>query len=171
MKFSEMKYVRPDINEVGKKFTQLINDFKKAKSFEEEDSVIGKINDLKNEFNSMSVIASVNHEIDTTNEYYSKEYDYFDDCIPVFEDYINDFYKGLASCNNKDLLIEKYGKLLFLKAELKNKCLNNSIIVDLQKENHLISEYLRLLASAKINFEGKERNLNGQPTMHVRYTQ
>jgi len=39
MKFSEMKYVRPDMNEVGKKFTQLINDFKNAKSFEEEDTV------------------------------------------------------------------------------------------------------------------------------------
>ena len=30
---------------------------------------IGNINDLKNEFNSMSVISSVNHEIDTTKRY------------------------------------------------------------------------------------------------------
>jgi M3 family oligoendopeptidase len=161
MKYSEMKYVRPDINEVGKKFSQLINSFKNAKSFEEEDTVIGSINDLKYEFDSMSVMAELNYSIDTTNENYEEEYAYFDNSLPVFEDYANEFYKVLVSCKYKEQLIEKYGKQLFVKAELKNKCLNNSIVEDLQEENRLVSEYLKIRASAKINFDGKERNLTG----------
>jgi oligoendopeptidase F len=56
-------------------------------------------------------------------------------------------------------LEEQYGRYLFITAELNLKTFNPSIIEDLRKENHLVSKYVKLIASAKIMFEGKERNL------------
>ena len=57
-------------------------------------------------------------------------------------------------------LEEKWGKHLFNIAELKLKTFSPEIIEELQKENKLASAYQKLIASAKILFEGEERNLS-----------
>ena len=41
------------------------------------------------------------------------------------------------------------------------KTFSDEVIDDLKKENQLTTKYVRLVASAKINFEGEERNLAG----------
>ena len=50
-------------------------------------------------------------------------------------------------------------KTFFLGAEYNTKCFNEKIIEDCQKENKLISEYGKLKASAKIEFDGNIYNL------------
>ena len=68
MKYSEMKYVRPDIDKVCFEFKALINNFTKSKSFEEADKVLDKIIIFRNHFNTMEEIAFINYTIDTNNE-------------------------------------------------------------------------------------------------------
>jgi M3 family oligoendopeptidase len=56
-------------------------------------------------------------------------------------------------------LEERLGKLWFDNAELLLKGFDDKIIGEMQRENALCSEYKKLLASARIDFDGKTLNL------------
>ncbi len=59
----------------------------------------------------------------------------------------------------KNELEDKWGKQLFILAEMKLKTFEDGILEELKEENKLITEYEKLKASARIVFEGEERNL------------
>lgn len=154
-----MKYERPDIEETGKSFTELIKEFKSAITFEEADKIMDKINSIRNDFESMKIIAFINYSNDTNNKSFTEEQDFFDNNNPLFTDYVMEYYKALLSGKFRKELSEKYGHHLFEVAEVSMKSFSHEIIDDMQKENHLASEYMKLKASAKIMFNGKELNL------------
>jgi len=159
MKYSQMHYIRPDIEKVGKEMRELINKFINAASFIEADQLMDSINKIRNEFDSMKIIAFINYSNDTNNKNFIAEQDYFDNNSPLFNDYIFNYYKALTESSFKKDLTEKYGNHLFEIADISLKSFCHEIIEDMQKENHLCSEYVKLKASAKINFDGKELNL------------
>ncbi|HOT32538.1 MAG TPA: hypothetical protein PLP09_10275, partial [Petrotogaceae bacterium] len=59
MKFSEMKYVRPDFSSTKAKYEQLIKSFSQASSFQEQSGFMEKINDLRRSFMTMQVLVNV----------------------------------------------------------------------------------------------------------------
>lgn len=154
-----MKYEKPDINETGKALSKLIADFKNVRSFEAADEIMDQINVIRNDFESMKIIAFINYSNDTNNASYSDEQNYFDSNYPLFTDYVMEYYKVLVSSQYRKELSEKYGAHLFEIAEISLKSFDQKIIDDMQKENHLSSEYMKLKASAKIIFNEKELNL------------
>lgn len=154
-----MHYIRPDIEEVGKEMRELINKFINAASFVEADQLMNSINIIRNEFDSMKIIAFINYSNDTNNKNFIAEQDYFDNNYPLFNDFVFNYYKALTGSSFKKELTEKYGNHLFEIADISLKSFCHEIIEDMQKENHLCSEYVKLKASAKINFDGKELNL------------
>jgi M3 family oligoendopeptidase len=160
MKFSEFSYIRPDIQKIEESFNLLLEKFNTADSFEEQSKVIENINKLREEFNSMARISSIRHTIDTTDSFYSAEKDFFDENTPIYEGLISNYYRALVTSKFRKGLEDKWGTQLFKLADLKLKTFSPEIIVDLQTENKLVSQYVKLLASAKIMFEDKERNLS-----------
>lgn len=160
MKFSEYKYVRPEVEVFKPKFEQLLAKFKEASSFEEQGKVMDEIIALRNEYGTMSTLASIRNSIDTTDEFYDKENDYFDTVGPVFQGFSVDFYKELINSKFKKELEEKYGSQLFKLAEMDIKTFSDEVLEELQEENKLVSQYNKLVASAKIEFKGEIRNLS-----------
>lgn len=161
MKFKDYPYSRPDIEELKSKFQRLLEKFTQACSFQEQDESLVKINLLRGEFESMSQIVSIRQTIDTTDSYYEKEQEYFDETMPIYQGLISDFYQALVDSKFRVELEGKWGQQLFRIAELTLKTFKPEIIEDLQLENKLTTEYTKLIASAKILFEGEERNLPG----------
>ena len=160
MKFSEFKYQRPDMKEMEVQFNELLNTFTNAQSFEEQDMAMEKINSLRGFCESMSQVAEIRHTIDTTNEFYKAEQDFIDQTQPIYQGLVSKYYHALVNSKFRAELEQKWGKQLFSIAELTLKTFATEIIEDLQLENKLSSEYTKLLASAKIHFEGEERNLS-----------
>ncbi len=160
-KFSEFSYQRPNLPEVENKFSVLLTQFNGANDFEQQDAVMVELNQLRNKFESMEQLAYIRHTIDTTDSFYEAEQNYFDEATPVYQGLISQYYQALVSSKFRPALEEKWGRQLFVKAELTLKTFIPEIIEDLQQENKLSSEYTKLIASAKILFEGEERNLPG----------
>ena len=79
---------------------------------------------------------------------------------PLYEELNSLFYKEVVNSKFKDEIEYDFGKQFVSIAEYSLKGFSSEIISDLQEENKLCSRYTKLLASAKINFEGKERNLS-----------
>ena len=156
MHFKDMQYVRPDMDTVRADMKNLLADFDKAQSFEEQDEIIQKVNELRIDFNSMRTLAFINYSVNTADEKFSDEQDYFDDKFPEYSELISDYYRLLVNSRFRNEIEAKYGKQLFIVAEMMLKSINPEVIEDLKTENHYGSQYLKIIASAKIQFDGKE---------------
>ena len=167
MKFNEYKYEHLDLEKIKKEFSEFIESFEKAENVEGQVNAFDKIIKLRNHIETMQTLVSVRHSIDTNDEFYDKENEYIDEISPILFGFTNDFYKALVNSKFKDELIQKYGKFLFDLAENTLKTFSPEIIPDAQEENRLSSKYSKLIASAKIDFDGKELNLSQM----VPYTQ
>ncbi|SHJ69870.1 oligoendopeptidase, M3 family [Anaerobranca californiensis DSM 14826] len=159
MKFSQFEYLRPDLTGVEKEFKQLLQAFDEATTFEEQDRIMKEINSLRSEVDSMQQLVYIRHTIDTNDEFYKGEMDYFDEIGPIYEGMISQYYNSLVNSRFRAELERKWGSQLFAIAETTLKTFKPEVIEDLQQENKLTTEYTKLLASAKIFFEGEERNL------------
>ncbi|MCU9612293.1 M3 family oligoendopeptidase [Caldibacillus lycopersici] len=159
MKFEEYKYERPNIEDVKKKFQALLEQFNQASTLEGQVLAMEAINKLRRNVGTMGTLVSIRHSINTEDEFYKAEKDYMDEVFPELEGLITAYYKALVDSKFRVDLEEKFGKQLFALAESQLKSFSPEIIPLLQKENKLTTEYTKLLASAKIEFEGEERTL------------
>lgn len=160
MKFSEYRYERPDVKAFEQKFKEQLNAFTYAGTYEEQDEAMTRINKLRSEMDTLSQLVYIRHSIDTNDEFYKAEQDFFDENGPVIQEYITDYYRALVDSKFRAQLEDKWGRQLFQLAELSLKTFSPEIIEDLQQENKLTTEYAKLIASAKIQFEGEERTLS-----------
>ena len=167
MNFNDYKYKHLDLEKIKGEFSELIDSFEKTENVEGQIEAFDKIIKLRNHIETMQTLVSIRHSIDTNDEFYDKENEYMDEISPILFGFTNDFYRVLVNSKFKNELVEKYGKLLFDLAENTLKVFSNEIIPDAQEENRLSSKYSKLIASAKIDFDGKELNLSQM----VPYTQ
>ena len=167
MKFNDYKYEKINVDETKEKFSNLIKSFSDAENLEEQTKYMDEIIKLRNHIDTMETLVSIRHSIDTTDEFYDKENEYVDEISPILFGFISEFYKALVNSKFRADLEKKYGKFLFDLAENTLKTFNEEIIPDLQEENRLSSKYSKLIASAKIQFDGEEKNLSEM----VPYTQ
>ena len=160
MKFSEMPYERIDMEEVKSFFEKLIADSKEAKSADEQFELHKKYYKFVGDLRTNIIIATFRHDCDTTDEFYAKENDYLDEIRPLINNLENDYQKVLFNSPFKAELEEKISKVAFKNIELANNSIDEKILPLMQEENALISRYDKLIASAKIPFDGEEYNLS-----------
>jgi len=158
--FKNYKYTRPDLKHVKDEFRRLLARFDQAASVDAQNELIREINTLRNHFETMATLAYIRYSIDTTDKYCETENNFMDEAGPIYEGLVDKYYRSLVTSKFRDDLEKKWGRHLFTIAELKLKTFSPEIIVDLQEENKLVSKYTKLRASARIMFEGEERNLS-----------
>ncbi len=161
IKFKDFKYKRPDINEIEEKFNSHIREFENSDNAEDQFRILKKVNALRNDFDSMRSIASIRYTIDTNDKFYNEEHGYFDNVGPVYSGFKEKYYKALVNSKHRIELEKIAGRYLFDIADLFLKVFSPEIIDDLKNENRLVTEYVKLIASARIKFDGQERNLAG----------
>ncbi|HJY62587.1 MAG TPA: M3 family oligoendopeptidase, partial [Ignavibacteria bacterium] len=159
MKFSEIVYSRPDIQTLQEKFNTLIDEYQKADSFQKQDAIMKDINNLRMEYQTQENIAHIKYSIDTFNKDYQKEQDFFDDNNPKYEGIVNRYYEAIVKSKFRKDLEAKWGDQLFAVADIWMKTYSPEIEEDLRKENELRTNYTKLIAAAKIMFDGEEKNL------------
>lgn len=160
MKFAEYAYERPDVEAFGRRFAARLEAFRNAQTFEAQDDAFAAINEARTELSSSFAIARIRHTIDTRDPFYKAEQAFIDDISPVYQGWVTDFYKALTEASFRERLEAKHGRQLFASAELSLKTFDPSIVEDLKAENKKTSEYIALIASASIRFDGKELTLS-----------
>ncbi|AZU61332.1 M3 family oligoendopeptidase [Neobacillus mesonae] len=159
MSFENYTYVRPNLDEITAKFEAALDRFSKVASVDEQSSVMNEINQIRNDIGTMFTLCSIRHSIDTNDEFYKAEQDYMDELGPEVEGLVTKYYQALIDSKFRSELEMKWGLQLFALAESQLKTFKPEIVPQLQKENRLVTEYTKLIASAKIEFEGEERTL------------
>ena len=157
--FSAFPYERPDFARVGQDIRKLLRQFTVANHAEEQSEILRDINNIRNKFETMAKLGRIRHTLNTEDEFYKNEQDYYDETEPLYQEIIHDYYNALVSSPFQQKLAQTWGKQLFTLAEITLKTFSPTIIKELQQENKLSSRYKQLLASAAIDFHGQERNL------------
>ncbi|SFS61761.1 M3 family oligoendopeptidase [Paenibacillus sp. 453mf] len=160
MKFSEYRYERPDVAQFEQEFGILLTSFREAKNADDQAEAMNELNKLRGAVTTQLTLVSIRHSVDTNDEFYKAEKDFSDETTPLFQKYITEYYEALVHSEFRPELEARFGKQLFQLAELEIKTFSPDIISDLQLENKLTTEYSKLIASAKIEFEGEERTLS-----------
>ena len=160
MKFSQMPYERPDVQKLMVEGGELVEGVKNAKSAAEVLQWHGKYTEVFKNITSLWSICYIRHSINTKDEFYDKENDFFDQNVPLVMKLGVDFYREVVNSPFREELVETLGELWFVNAELKLKGFDDKIIEEMQKDNALASKYNKLLASAELDFDGKKVNLS-----------
>lgn len=159
MKFSEMPYERPDLEGLKQTLAGLTDRLKAAGSYEEARAVFLEKEEAERHIDTLATLASIRNSIDTRDEFYDGEMNFWNAAMPELEEYTKAWTAAmLASPFRKDFEAE-YGDLMFVNAEIELKTFSPEIVPQLQKENDLTLEHQKLIASAKVPFEGKSYTL------------
>lgn len=160
MKFSEMPYERMPYETVEAEYKAIMEEFTKAQSGEEQFRIHQKQYELSDKIDTYMTIAHIRHDIDTKDEFYDKEQNYYDEISPKISNLRVEYGKLLFNSPYRDYLEEKIGHVAFKNIELSQKAFDEKLIPLMQEENALTTEYDKLLAGAEIEWEGEILNLS-----------
>ena len=160
MKFSEMPYERPGLEAVEGQFSALTGRLKAAQSYDEAKAVFLEADEMSRHLGTMSTLASIRNTIDTRDEFYDGEMNFWNAAIPELREYDQKWNLTMLESPFRPEFEAEYGNLMFINTEIQLKTFSPEIVPQLQRENDLTQEYQKLIASAKIPFEGGEYTLS-----------
>ncbi|HCW54605.1 MAG TPA: M3 family oligoendopeptidase [Clostridium sp.] len=159
-KLNTLPYERFTLESFKSEGRKILDNFKNAESYEEQFSIHKKYYELIKRMMTTTLLVQLRHDGDVTNKFYETEQNYYDEISPKITAFENEYKKELFNSKFKDDFKKSIGEIAFKNIEFDLKSFNESIIPLKQKENALRSEYSKLLAEVKINFQGEELNLS-----------
>lgn len=159
-KLSSLPYERITIEAFEAEGKKILKEFKEAKTGEEQFEAHKKYYTLVKKMATARVLVQLRHDGDVTDKFYTEEQDYYDEIEPKITAFDNEYKKELYNTKFRDYMEEKIGKIAFKDIEFDLKSFNESLIPLKQEENALTSQYRKLIAEIKIDFEGEKLNLS-----------
>ena len=164
MKFNDIPYQRPNMEEVKKYFKDLTRNLEVANSGAEQIKLIEEFANFKKDLNTTRELANARHSIDTSDKFYEAEMDFFDENDPIIATLNTEVSRAIFNSKFRTELEERFGKHYFKLLECK-LVLNEKAIPFMQKENALSTKYDKIIANSKIKFRGKEYTVSQMPPL------
>ncbi|MBD7911884.1 MULTISPECIES: M3 family oligoendopeptidase [Clostridium] len=159
-KLSELPYERITIESFEKEALGIINEFKEAKSGEEQFQVHKKYYSLYKKVYTAIVLAGLRHNGDVSNKFYEEEQEYYDEVSPKIKSYQVKYQKLLFNSKYRPFMESKIGEVTFKNIEIQLKAFDDVLIPLKQEENTLVSRYNKLIAQSKVEFRGETLNFS-----------
>lgn len=160
MKFNDYEYFHPKFEEDKKLFLSLIEKIKTDITFTKTLENIHSFNVLRGNIETLFAIVNIRYTTNTSNSYYKGEKKFWDEHWPLYQSIFLEFEFNILNSPFKDKLEHQFGKQYFVFLELNQKSFSKEILLDIQNENKLVTEYMDLLASAKVSYEDSTYNLS-----------
>ncbi len=160
MKFCDMPYERVDLVALGEEMDKLTEKVKNAKDGETVLAAFREQEKLSVHAQTMISIASVRNSIDTRDKFYEAEQEFYDTALPAFQEHSQNLMLAILESPYRSAVSDVAGELMFKNMEMELKTFSPAVIELLGRENKLVSDYQKLIASAKIDFDGKQLNIS-----------
>lgn len=160
-KFSDIKYVRVDVNQMKKQFVKSIKQFNTAKNFQTAENALLDVQRIEKELYTTTTIAHIRHDINMADKFYEDEVKYYNGQMAMLMPVMKKLSKSIVNTKFRKEFEAKYGNMLFLCNEADIKLQSLKIIFDMIKENNLSMQYSKTVAMKKCQFNGKECNFYG----------
>lgn len=159
--FSEMRYVRPDVEAYYAEADQLVELAKRSEDVDALLSAFYALYDRYVSFYSMDALANVLYSLDTTKNEYQDEYNYCEAETPTVEEKMETVYKTFAASACRDQLEELYfSEGFFDKYDHFEVYTNPEYLRLSQEEAELLTEYRALTADVQVNYLDQTKPLD-----------
>ena len=160
-KFSEIVYTRPDAKAAEASARQYLEHLKQAKSYEEMKRLFTEHVKENEMWSGMQTVAHIRNTIDTRDEFYEKEMQFFHEMSPKLELLDQQAEKIILESPYRDQWEADYGAFVLKNMEINQKLSDEAILQDLVKESELCQKYSKASATASTIFRGEECNYYG----------
>ena len=160
MKFSEVTYTRPDMDKLREQAKAAAQALRSAADADEAARAYTEWDEAASGYSTQMNICYIRHSINTEDEYYSAEEDFFDENSPLFTEMNEDISRALAESRYRAELEKRFSKVLFTNNDIFLKSFSPVAVPYMQKDNKLVTEYEKLIASAQIDFDGEKRTIS-----------
>ena len=159
--FSEMKYIRPDVEAICAGFESLAQQASGSTDAEALLEEYYRLSDLYTSFYSMDALANVLYSLDTTESYYQDEYNYCEAEQSNIEEKLETVYKAFAACPCRTQLETLYfGEGFFEKYDDYEVYTNPEYLRLSQEEAALLTEYRDLTSDIQVTYQGQTKPLD-----------
>ena len=155
MKFSEMPYVRPDVEKVKAELNACAEKIRTADSVEEQIAAFDEASELSKDLMTTGSIAYVRNTINTADKFYDGEREFFDEIGPELEESEQAINIALLDSPYRKKLEAHYGSLLFKNLEISRRSFKPELIPLMQEASKLEAQYQKLYAGLTVEFDGQ----------------
>ena len=155
MKFSQMPYVRPDLEALKVKTAEVVAKLEGAQNADEAVAALWEFDKAVTEASTMGSIAYVRHTIDTRDAFYDGEQAWMDEAMPQMEELHQRVNLALLASPFRREVGEAVGPLLLTNLEIAVRAFKPELMELMGEENRLTTEYQKLYASAMVDFDGQ----------------
>ena len=159
--FADIQVERPIIEQVTAEYAQINAALERAETSADKKEVLQQWEDLRRRLDSWSAMTSLNFSQDTTNEDYKQAQEYSDELQPKLTALEIELKRRLLNSPDKAEFESILGQQAFSLWSADVTTFEPAIESDLVQESKLINQYVQLLASAEIKFQGETVNLSG----------
>ena len=156
MKVSQLQYRRVTAEEFEKAAGDATARVRAAKSVEDVLHARDEYLDITREFATASALSYMRYSINTADEFYLKEKDYYDEAGPRVQSCALEYASALLDSPLRPELEKALSPLLFRSMEVQRKSMSPEIVPDMVEENKLVSEYSQLMAGMEFEFRGEK---------------
>ena len=160
MKVSELKYERVSLESIKDDFEGNLSIIKKARSIDEVLKAREEILDIIKEFYTAQSLAYMRYTLNTVDEFYLKEIEYYDEVGPKFNNYLQQYAVALIESPFRAELEKELSPILFKSYEVMSKSMSPEIIDEMVEENRLTTEYSKLMSGMTFDFRGGNAPVN-----------
>ena len=156
MKIKDIKYVRVDINKAINFIENMTAQMKNARSGREMAAIREKYIAREKRIQTMCSLGNIRFTLNTADEFYRKEKEYFDNNLPRLSAAATEFNKAFLSNPH---LGESFGLInpnVAKNYELSLKIMDEKIVPDMAEESRLMTQYSRIMSEMMFSFNGSQ---------------
>ena len=161
LKFKDMPYARPDVEELKKANKKAIEKLKNAASYEEAKQAYFDLQEKETQAGTMMSICSVRNTIDTTDEFYAGEMKAIREASASLIPLGKQFDEAMASSPFRADFEKEFGKQLLRLVDVSLKTTDEKIIPDVIRQGEISMAYQKDSAMAVTDFRGEKCNFYG----------
>ena len=161
IQFSEMKYQRPDVEELKTFVSEATLKIKDAKSVEEIREVYYEVQEKEKVIDTMYTICHIRNTVNTADSFYDGEMTWLRQELAKTIPQYNAFQKALAESKFRKELEAEFGAQLFRLIDAGLMTSDERIIQETIREGELRQAYQKTTATASTEFRGEKCNFYG----------
>lgn len=159
--FKDIEVETPTIEQVTVEYENINTNLDRATTLAAKQEALQQWENLRRSLDSWTALTSLNFSQDTANEAFKQAQEYSDELQPKLTALEIAMKRRLLNSTDKVELESILGKQAFSLWSADVTTFESVIEEDLVQESKLVNQYVQLLASAEIEFQGETVNLSG----------
>ena len=160
MKVSQIPYERYTIEEGRQQFDLFRNAAKNATNGDELIQAREYAIKMMNDYSTAASLANCRFTLNTADEFYQAEMDYYDNNGPLFSELFTEYADIMLSSPYRAEAEKKMNPQIFRKLDYQKKSFDPCITAESQQENTVVTEYSQFMSGLTFEFDGKEMPLS-----------